>query len=131
MEEAVSVAAEAGCKAIAWTVRQGAHMLPDNVERDLPKAVELAHKAGLDTPMLITALNEGKSERAEAVLDTMRGVGIRYYRAAPFRYDYSADLAQQMLFENPQHRFLRAARTQTLERSAVAIVQRFVRIVSM
>src|SRR2546425_12666264 len=96
MEEAVSVAAEAGCKAIAWTVRQGAHMLPDNVERDLPKAVELAHKAGLDTPMLITALNEGKSERAEAVLDTMRGVGIRYYRAAPFRYDYSADLAQQI-----------------------------------
>src|SRR5206468_10236025 len=52
MEAAVSVAAEAGCKAIAWTVRQGAHMLPDNVERDLPKAVELAHKAGLDTPML-------------------------------------------------------------------------------
>ena len=50
MEEAVSVAAEAGCKAIAWTVRQGAHMLPANVERDLPKAVELAHKAGLDTP---------------------------------------------------------------------------------
>src|SRR5216117_572851 len=81
MEEAVSVAAEAGCKAISWTVRQGAHMLPANVERDLPKAVELAHKAGLDTPMLITALNEGKSERAEAVLDTMRGVGIRYYRA--------------------------------------------------
>jgi len=46
--------------------------------------------------MLITALNEGKSERAEAVLDTMRAVGIRYYRAAPFRYDYSGDLAQQI-----------------------------------
>jgi sugar phosphate isomerase/epimerase len=96
MEEAVTVAAEAGCKAISWTVRQGAHMLPANVERDLPKAVELAHKAGLETPMLITALNEGTSERAEAVLETMRGVGIRYYRAAPFRYDYSRDLAAQI-----------------------------------
>src|SRR5438477_11732449 len=96
MEEAVGVAAEAGCKAISWTVRQGAHMLPENVERDLPRAVDLAHKAGLETPMLITALNEGKSERAEAVLDTMRGVGIRYYRAAPFRYDYSRDFAQQI-----------------------------------
>ena len=96
MEEAVGVAAEAGCKAIAWTVRQGAHILPEKVERDLPRAVDLAHKAGLETPMLITALNEGKSERAEAVLDTMRGVGIRYYRAAPFRYDYSRDLAQQI-----------------------------------
>ncbi len=96
IEEAVSVAAEAGCKAISWTVRQGAHMLPANVERDLPRAVDLAHKAGLDTPMLITALNDGHSERAEAILDTMRGVGIRYYRAAPFRYDYSGDLAQQI-----------------------------------
>ena len=96
MEEAVSVAAEAGCKAIAWTVRQGAHMLPENVARDLPRAVDVAHKAGLETPMLITALNEGKSERAEEVLDTMRAVGIRYYRAAPFRYDYSRDLAQQI-----------------------------------
>jgi sugar phosphate isomerase/epimerase len=96
IEEAVSVAAEAGCKAISWTVRQGAHILPANVERDLPRAVDLAHKAGLDTPMLITALNEGHSERAEAILDTMRGVGIRYYRAAPFRYDYSGDLAQQV-----------------------------------
>src|SRR5213596_1237920 len=103
MEEAVSVAAEAGCKAVAWTVRQGAHMLPANVERDLPKAVELAHKAGLDTPMLITALNDVKSERAEAVLDSMRGVGIRYYRAAPFRYDYSADLAQQIEALKPDH----------------------------
>jgi len=96
MEEAVSVAAEAGCQAIAWTVRQGAHMLPENVERDLPRAVDLAHRAGLETPMLITALNEGKSERAEEVLGTMRAVGIRYYRAAPFRYDYSRDLAQQI-----------------------------------
>src|SRR6266496_756003 len=96
IEEAVAVAAEAGCKAISWTVRQGAHMVPANVERDLPKAVDLTRKAGLETPMLITALNDGKSERAEAVLDTMRGVGIRYYRAAPFRYDYSGDLAQQI-----------------------------------
>jgi sugar phosphate isomerase/epimerase len=96
MEEAVAVAAEAGCKAISWTVRLGAHILPENVERDLPRAVDLAHKAGLDTPMLITALNQGASARAEAVLATMRGVGIRYYRAAPFRYDYSSDLAQQI-----------------------------------
>jgi sugar phosphate isomerase/epimerase len=96
VEEAAAVAAEAGCKAISWTVRAGAHILPANVERDLPKAVEVAHKAGLDTPMVITALNEGASERAEAILDTMRGLGIRYYRAAPFRYDYSGDLAQQI-----------------------------------
>jgi len=96
IEEAVAVAREAGCKAISWTVRRGAHILPENVGRDLPKAVDLAHKAGLDTPMLITAINDAQSPRAEAVLETMSSVGIRHYRAAPFRYDYSADLAKQL-----------------------------------
>jgi sugar phosphate isomerase/epimerase len=96
MEEAVAVAAEAGCKAIAWTVRPGAHILAENVERDLPKAVELAHKAGLDTPMVITAIVEAKSARAEAIVSTMHGLGIRYYRAPSFRYDYNQELEPQL-----------------------------------
>ena len=73
--------AEAGFKAIAWTVRAGAHMEPEQVERALPKAVEFARKAGLSTPMLITAIVDAQSLRAEAILDTMRSVGIRRYRA--------------------------------------------------
>jgi len=96
VEDAVTVAAEGGCKAIAWTVRPGAHILAENVERDLPKAVELAHKAGLETPMVITALVEGKSTRAEAILSTMHGLGIRYYRAPSFRYDYNQELEPQL-----------------------------------
>lgn len=96
VEEAVTVAAEAGCKAIAWTVRPGAHILAENVERDLPKAVELAHKAGLDTPMVITGLVEAKSARAEAILSTMQGLGIRYYRAPSFRYDFAQELEPQL-----------------------------------
>jgi sugar phosphate isomerase/epimerase len=96
VEDAVGVAAEAGCKAIAWTVRSGAHIEAENVERDLPKAVALAHKAGLDTPMVITAIVDAKSARAEAILDTMHGLGIRYYRAPSFRYDYSAELEPQL-----------------------------------
>jgi len=96
VEEAVNVAAEAGCKAIAWTIRPGAHILAENVERDLPKAVELAHKAGLDTPMCITAVVEAKSTRAEAILSTMRSLGIRYYRAPSFRYDLTQELEPQL-----------------------------------
>ena len=96
MEEAVTVATEAGCKAIAWTVRPGAHMDVDTVERELPKAVDLAKKAGLETPMLITAVVDAKSPGAEAILETMRGVGIRYFRAPSFRYDYAAALEPQL-----------------------------------
>jgi len=70
-------------------------MEPENVERDLPKAVDIARKTGLATPMLITAIVDAQSPRAEAILDTMRNVGIRRYRAPSFRYDYTRDLNQQ------------------------------------
>ena len=80
IEEGIATAAEAGCQAIAWTVRGGAHILAENVERDLRKAVELTRKAGLDTPMVITAVVDAKSPRAEAILSTMQGLGIRYCR---------------------------------------------------
>jgi L-ribulose-5-phosphate 3-epimerase len=95
MEQGAAVAAEAGFKAIAWTVRPGAHMEPEQVDRALPKAVEIARKAGLATPMLITAIVDAQSPRAEAILDTMRSVGIRRYRAPSFRYDYTRDLNHQ------------------------------------
>lgn len=96
IEEGIATAAEAGCPAIAWTVRGGAHILPDNVERELRKAVELTRKAGLDAPMVITAISDAKSPRAEAILSTMQGLGIRYFRAPSFRYDYSQELEPQL-----------------------------------
>jgi len=96
VEEGIATAAEAGCKAIAWTVRPGAHILAENVERDLPRAVELTRKAGLDTPMVISAIVDAKSTRAEAILSTMQGLGIRYYRAPSFRYDYAQELEPQL-----------------------------------
>jgi sugar phosphate isomerase/epimerase len=96
LDEAVAVAAEGGCKAIAWTVRPGAHIEVANVERDLPKAVALAQKAGLATPMVITAILDAMSPRAEAILGTMQKLGIRYYRAPSFRYDYTAELEPQL-----------------------------------
>jgi sugar phosphate isomerase/epimerase len=96
VQEGAAAAAEGGCQAVAWTIRGGAHILPRNVERDLPLAVDAARKAGLEAPMVITAIVDATSERVEAILDTMRGLGIGHYRAAPFRYDYNGDLAAQL-----------------------------------
>jgi len=96
VEQGAAAAAEGGCKAVAWTIRGGAHILPENVERELPRAVAAARKAGLETPMAITAIVDAKSERAEAILDTMRNLGIRHYRAPSFRYDYNAELLPQL-----------------------------------
>ena len=96
IEEGIATAAEGGCQAIAWTVRPGAHIVAENVERDLVKAVELTRKAGLEVPMVITAIVDAKSPRAEAILSTMKGLGIRYFRAPSFRYDYAHELQLQL-----------------------------------
>src|SRR6476659_7439092 len=50
-EEAADTAAKAGWPAIGWTARGGGHVLPENVARDLPKAVAAARKAGVQTPI--------------------------------------------------------------------------------
>jgi sugar phosphate isomerase/epimerase len=99
IEEAVEVAAAAGFGGIAWTVRAGAHILPQNVERDLRRAVELTHRAGLGTPHIVTAISDAETPYAEAVVATATGLGIRTYRIETSRfgrYDLKGDLSTQL-----------------------------------
>jgi sugar phosphate isomerase/epimerase len=96
VEQGAAAAAEGGCTAVAWSVRGGAHIVPENVERELPRAVAAAHKAGLETPMIITGIVDARSERVEAVLGTMQSLGVRFYRAPSFRYDYNQELLPQL-----------------------------------
>ena len=87
-DEAAETAAKAGWPAIGWTARGGGHVLPENVARDLPKAVAAAKKAGLQTPIIITPIRDVESPFAEANLDTMSKLGLRYYQAPPLgQYD--------------------------------------------
>jgi L-ribulose-5-phosphate 3-epimerase len=95
MEEGAAAAAEGGFRAVAWTCRPAAHILPENVERELPRAMEIARQNGLTVPMLITNVNAASSTRAEAVLDTMQKVGISRYRAPGYSYDLTKDLEPQ------------------------------------
>jgi sugar phosphate isomerase/epimerase len=95
MEEGAAAAAEAGFKAVAWTCRNAAHILPENVERELPRAMDIARQNGLTVPMLITNINAVTSARAEATLDTMRKAGITRYRAPGYSYDLSREMLPQ------------------------------------
>jgi len=96
-EEAAETAAKSGWPAIGWTVRGGGHVLPENVVRDLPKAVAAAKNAGLQVPIIITPIRGTESPYAEAYLDTMSKLGLRYYQAPPLgQYDYTKDLQPQL-----------------------------------
>lgn len=96
IEEAIDVAASAGFTGIAWTVRSGAHVEPQNVARDLPRAVELTRRAGLSVSHIVTALNDADSPYAESIVATATGLGIRNYRMQTGRYDYSRDVPAQL-----------------------------------
>ena len=73
-ETGIAVAKEAGFPAILWTVRRGAHIEPAEVEKELPRIVKLTRAAGLETPMIITAIGDEASDKSEAILATMRGL---------------------------------------------------------
>lgn len=102
-DEAAETAAKAGWPAIGWTVRGGGHVLPENVARDLPKAVTAAKSAGLQTPIIITPVKDAESPYGETYLDTMSKLGLRYYQAPPLgQYDYTKDLQPQLDFWKPR-----------------------------
>ena len=67
-ENGIAVAKKVGFPAILWTVRRGAHIEPEQVETELPRIVRLTKAAGMDTPMIITAIGDVTSDRAEAIL---------------------------------------------------------------
>jgi sugar phosphate isomerase/epimerase len=96
-DEACDTAAKAGWPAIGWTVRDGGSVLPENVVRDLPRAVAAARKAGLQVPIIITPLRDTQTQYVEQYLDTMNKLGLRYYQAPPLGiYDYTKDLQPQL-----------------------------------
>jgi sugar phosphate isomerase/epimerase len=96
VEEGIEVAREAGFPAIAWTVRPGAHVDPANVERELPRVIELTREAGLATPMIITQIGGRDSPHAEAILATMQGLNISRFRAGSARYDLAQPIGPQI-----------------------------------
>lgn len=75
-----------GFTGIDLTVRPKGHVLPENVERDLPKAVEAVRKEGLEVPMMSTAILDVKDPTTEKILKTASKLGIKVYRPGWFKY---------------------------------------------
>ena len=87
-EAMAETAAEIGFDGVDLTVRgrKGAHVLPENVEEDLPRAVEAIRGAGLEVPMMATDITDPKAAQTKTVLETASDLGIRHYRMGKFSY---------------------------------------------
>jgi sugar phosphate isomerase/epimerase len=97
LEQAIEIAKRIGFDEIEWNVRVGGHIPPDQVEKILPRAVELTRKAGLDVRMITTAIQDARSPFADAILSTAGGLGVKVYRSGEyFRYDYDRSLVDQL-----------------------------------
>ena len=80
IKEMAGRAREMGFDGIDLCVRAGAHVLPERVKDDLPKAFEIVRQAGLEMPMITAGIVDARSPHAEDILKTAHALGIRYYR---------------------------------------------------
>lgn len=87
-EEMAETAAEIGFDGVDLTVRAGGHVLPENVIKDLPRAVKAVENAGLTAPMMASDVNDPDDPMTEPVLKTAADLGIQYYRMGYVGYDF-------------------------------------------
>lgn len=84
--EMAQVAAEIGFTGIDLTVREGGHVLPENVKKDLPLAVEQVRAAGLEVPMITTGITDPSDPLTSDILETAGKLGISLYRTGWYKY---------------------------------------------
>jgi L-ribulose-5-phosphate 3-epimerase len=89
-DDLAAVLAESGAEGIDLTVRPGGHVLPENVERDLPLAFEAARKHGLAVEMIVTGITMAGEKYTEQIIKTASSLGISFYRMGYINYDEQA-----------------------------------------
>lgn len=93
-----------GLDGLDLTVRDGGHIAPANVERELPDAVNVAHEKGLTIPLLTTGITDADAA-AETLFNSAATVGITRIKLGYYRYRPVGTLAKQM--DEVKHRLAR------------------------
>lgn len=86
IKEAAQMTAELGFDGLDLTVRPKGHVLPENVETDLPKAIQDIKNGGSSCIMMTTAISDIDSSHDVNIIKTAAKEGIQFYRANWFKY---------------------------------------------
>ena len=100
------ILSEAGAEGIDLSVRPLGHVLPENVESDLPKAVDAARKNGLKIDMIVTGIKNADEKYTESIIRTASSLGIKYYRLGEINYDESTGIMETLHKVNADFRKL-------------------------
>ncbi len=80
------------------TTRPRGHVLPENVERDLPRAFEALAAEGIALPMITTGLLSSRDPAARPTLYAAAKLGIPFFKLGYYRYreysDFEGHLAK-------------------------------------
>lgn len=80
-----------GFDGVDLTCRPNGHVLPENVERDLPKAHAAFAAQGLSIGMITTALTTARDPTARRILGTAAGLRIPFFKLGYYRYSSGVD----------------------------------------
>ncbi|MEM9159495.1 MAG: TIM barrel protein [Verrucomicrobiota bacterium] len=86
-QAAAKAAKDMGFDGLEYSVRPRGHVEPENVKRDLPRAIEAHQNQGLSFKMMVTNINSPQTPYAQDVLETASALGCRYYRMGYLRFD--------------------------------------------
>lgn len=89
-------AAAIGFDGVDLTVRPKGHVLPENVERDLPLAVAAIRKAGLVADRITTSVTDPADPLTMRILDAAGDQGIEIYRMGWLKYDRDQAIPAQL-----------------------------------
>jgi sugar phosphate isomerase/epimerase len=95
-EPMARTAKEIGFDGIDLTVRPNGHVIPERVASDLPKAVNVIRKNGLEVFEVTTAITDAGEKYTEEILSVLRDLGIGYYRLNWFEYDQIASMEENV-----------------------------------
>lgn len=87
---------DAGVDGVDLTVRAGGHVLPENLDTDLPRAADAIRSAGIALPMISTRLQGGSDPDARAILEAARKSNISFVRIDGGSYDSSVSPVEQL-----------------------------------
>jgi sugar phosphate isomerase/epimerase len=88
--------ADIGFDGADLTVRPGGHVLPENVERDLPEAAEALDKKGKKIYMITTSIESAADPLTKKILKTASSLNIKHYRMGWGHYDNTLTVEQNI-----------------------------------
>ena len=94
--EMAELVAKQGFYGADLAVRSGGQVLPENVETGLPKVVKALRKAGANSNMIVTNINNAEDKYTRPILKTMADLGIKYYRMGYFDYNAGKSMPQNL-----------------------------------